>query len=191
MSLLGFCKWLASTPGSAAIHEAVWAYPVFASVHVLALWLLVGMTAALDVRLLGLGMLRVRASDVARWLFPWIAAGFVLMAISGALLFYADPVRYYQNLFFRAKVILLILAGVNAWVFHRAAYRRVAQWDRDPVPPARARVAAVLSLMLWAVIIMSGRMIAYDWFDCDRQPQPPVINFLTGCVADSAVAAAG
>ena len=96
---------------------------------------------------------------------PWTAAGFVLMVISGALLFYAIPVRTFQNIFFRIKVAMLILSGLNVWVFHSGVYRRMAEWDLDPVPPTRARVAAGLSLTLWAGIVVAGRMIAYNWFD--------------------------
>jgi hypothetical protein len=45
---------------------------------------------------------------------------------------------------------------------------------------------AAVSSQLWIGIIFSGRMIAYNWFDCDRQPQPDIINFLTSCVATEA-----
>jgi hypothetical protein len=55
-------------------------------------------------------------------------------------------------------------------------------WDMDGIPPKAARVAATLSLVLWVAIVLSGRMIAYNWFDCDRQPQPAIVNFLTSCV---------
>jgi hypothetical protein len=76
--------------------------------------------------------------------------------------------------------VLLVLAGLNVWLFHSGIYRRVATWDRDAWPPRRARIAGALSLVLWAAIIFSGRMIAYNWFDCGR-PQSDLINFLAGC----------
>jgi hypothetical protein len=87
------------------------------------------------------------------------------MVVSGVLLFYAIPVRTYQNIFFRLKVLMLILAGLNAWVFHSTVYRRVAKWDVDPVTPKRAKLAGAVSLFLWAGIVTAGRMIAYNWFD--------------------------
>ena len=49
---------------------------------------------------------------------PWTNVGFVIMAISGALLFYEEPVRFYGNIFFRLKLIALVLAGINAAIFH-------------------------------------------------------------------------
>ena len=149
------------------------------------LCLFIGTAVLLDLRLLGMTMPRVAVSEVAAGLLPWTLAGFLVTVCSGALLFYANPAARYQNLFFRTKIATLVLAGVNAWVFHNTVYRRVAEWDLAPVPPRRARVAGGLALVLWAVIIMSGRMIAYDWFDCHRQPQPAIVNLLAGCVTDS------
>ena len=48
----------------------------------------------------------------------------------------------------------------------------------------RARRAGLTSLILWAIIVVAGRMIAYNWFDCDKQPQPKVVNVFAGCVVD-------
>jgi hypothetical protein len=165
MSPLAVCEWLASTSGSVALHESLYMYPIVESVHVWSLSLFVGLATMMDLRLLGLTFRRVPSSEVVRRLLPWTAAGFVLMVSSGALLFYAIPVRTYQNIFFRVKVVMLILAGLNVWIFHRGVYRRVAEWDRQAVPPAPARTAAAVSLALWACIIVAGRMIAYNWFD--------------------------
>ena len=183
MSLLGFFDWLATTAGSIALHESHYAYRIVSTVHVVTLSLFVGTAAMLDLRLLGATMRSVPVSEVARRLRPWTAAGFVLMAVSGALLFYANPSPRYLNIFFRAKMAMLVLAGVNAWLFHRNVFPRAAEWDNDPVPPRRARMAGGLALALWALMIVSGRMIAYDWFDCGRQPQPAIINLLEGCVS--------
>jgi hypothetical protein len=98
------------------------------------------------------------------------------------LLFSAIPLRSYQNIFFRTKMVLLAAAGINVWIFHSKVYRRVMTWDVDAKPPRAARIAGALSLTLWVGVIFSGRMIAYNWFDCEKQPQPAIINFLTSCV---------
>ena len=185
MSLLPFCEWLAGTRGSIALHESLYMYPLVESVHVLTLCLFVGMAVMLDLRLLGLTLRRVPVSDVLGRLGPWMGAGFAVMILTGSLLFYAIPVRSYQNIFFRIKMIMLVLAGVNAWVFQMTVHRRVATWDLDATPPRAAKVAGALSLVLWAIIIVSGRMIAYNWFDCDKQPQPWIVNRAAGCVVDA------
>jgi len=110
-----------------------------------------------------------------------LVLGFVLMVISGLLLVYAIPVRSYQNLFFRFKMILLLLASINVLIFHARVYPGIEKWDNDAKPPRAARLAGAMSLALWIGIVVSGRMIAYNWFDCDRQPQPDIINLLTSC----------
>jgi hypothetical protein len=183
MSLLRFCEWLATTSGSIALHESRYTFLILLTVHVLTLCVLVGTAMMVDLRLLGLTLQRVSASEVMTRLLPWTAAGFLLMIVSGALLFYADPVAKYQNLFFRLKMVMLFLTVVNAWVFHRTVYRNVAAWDMAPVPPRGARVAGGVSLALWAVLITLGRMIPYQgyWFDCARQPQSAIVNLLMGC----------
>ena len=182
MSLLHFVEWLAGTSWSIALHESLYLYPLIESTHVLTLTLFVGLTVMLDLRLLGLAMRHVPVSQVTSRLLPWAKAGFVIMVITGLLLFYAIPVRTYQSIFFRAKVAMLLLAGVNVWLFHSRVERSVADWDLAPTTPVAARVAAIVSLLLWAGIVVAGRMIAYNWFDCDIQPQSDFINWAAGCV---------
>jgi hypothetical protein len=181
--LLGFFKWMADTPWSVALHESLYGYPIVESIHVWALCLFVGMAVVLDLRLTGLSFTSVPVSQIAKRILPWTTFGFVVMVISGILLFYAIPVRSYQNIFFRVKLLLLVAAGINAWVFHP---RGVQPWDRDPVPPRSARFAGYASLVLWMTIIFCGRMIAYNWFDCDRPDQSHIISTLAGCEAPEA-----
>ena len=104
------------------------------------------------------------------------------MVISGIVLFYAIPLRTYHNVFFRIKAVLLILAGLNAFVFHHGIYAKVSHWDLA-VPPRPARMTGLCSLLLWAAIVFSGRLIAYNWFDCSK-PQSTVITSIAGCTPD-------
>jgi hypothetical protein len=184
VSLLPFVEWLAETPGSIAIRESLYGYTTLESIHVWGLALFVGFTALLDLRLLGWAMRDLPMSTSARRFFPFMVAGFVVMVVTGLLLFYAIPVRTYHSVWFRMKLLFMIAAGLNAALFHTTVYRKVAEWDLAPVTPRRARVAGAASLVLWTCIIFSGRMIAYNWFDCDRQPQPPIINWAAGCVVE-------
>ena len=166
-SPIGFCHWLEATPGSIALHESIWVYPIVESLHVLSLAVFLGLTVVMDLRLLGASLRGSPVSEVIKRLMPWIIAGFVVIMGTGALLFYADPVKTYQNLFFRLKLLFLVVAGLNAGLFHLMAARTLPGWDLDPKPPARARLAAALSLALWAAIVICGRMMAYNWFDKD------------------------
>ena len=182
VSLLSFLEWLASTEWSVALHESLYMYPLIESTHVLALTVFVGLAVILDLRLLGLILRNVPVSQILSRVLPWTKVGFAVMFTTGLLLFYAIPVRNYQNIFFRVKVVMLILAGINVWLFHTRVERTVPEWDLSPVIPKAARTAAIVSLVLWAGIVVAGRMIAYNWFDCDIQPQPALINWAAGCV---------
>ena len=165
MSLLTFLEWLENTPGSIGIRESILFYPYVETTHVLTLGLFLGMIALWDLRLVGWAFPRVPVSEVGDRLLPWALAGFVIMVISGGLLFYSGPVRAAGNIFFQIKMVMLVLAGVNALVFHKTTYRTVSEWAHETSTPRRARVAGFFSLVLWAGVVVCGRMQAYNWFD--------------------------
>ena len=165
MSFLAFVTWLAETRASVAMSESIWAFPIVESIHVLGLTLFLGMLVLLDLRLTSVVLRDVPVSELAGRIMPWTIAGFAVMVVSGLLVFLNAPVRYYSNIFFRIKIAALILAGLNAWVFHAGIWRKVSIWDRDAVAPFKARLAGGLSLVLWALVVVAGRLIAYNWFD--------------------------
>ncbi len=158
-------EWLEQTPWSVGIRESNWTYPIIETTHVLSLALFLGLISMLDLRLLNIRLRQVPVSEVAGRLLPWAFVGFALMVVSGSLLFYSSPVRAFNNIFFRIKMGMLVLAGINAFVFHTTIYRSVPAWDRLPVTPLRARLAGLASLTLWVGVVVSGRMQAYNWFD--------------------------
>ncbi|HEX4585548.1 MAG TPA: DUF6644 family protein [Burkholderiaceae bacterium] len=166
-SPIGFCHWLEGTQGSIALHESIWVYPIVESLHVLTLFVFLGMTAMLDLRLLGWTMAASPVSQLIRRFMPWMVGGFFVIMATGVLLFYADPVKTYLNIFFRLKLLFMMAAGLNAALFHRMASRTLPRWDREPRPPLRARLAGGLSLALWAATVICGRMMAYNWFNED------------------------
>jgi hypothetical protein len=184
MDFLAFAGWLAETEWSIGLHESQYAYSILESVHVWTMAFFFGLVAMFDLRLLGWIMRSVPVSDVVDRLRPWTIGAFVVMVITGLLLFYAIPVRSYQNIFFRFKMVLLVLAGLNIFLFHSRIHPKIEAMTKNGVPPQAARVAGAISLVLWIGIVFSGRMIAYNWFDCDRQPQTALVNFLTSCDPD-------
>src|SRR6266851_7986213 len=161
MSFARFLHWLYETGFSVTLRESTWVEPIFESVHVLTLTLFFGFSVLLDLRLLGVVLRRRRPSEVLAQLNPWLIAGFAIMIVTGVLLFCGDPVAFYSTIFFRLKMIMLVLAGLNVLVFNRTVGRRVAEWDQDVSAPMGVKVAAILSLVLWIGIIAAGRGIAY------------------------------
>jgi len=165
MSLQVLLESLEASWASVAIRESILFYPLVETTHVLTLCLFLGMTSAWDLRLAGCALRSVPVSQVVNRLFPWAIAGFVLMVISGGLLFLSGPVRASQNIFFQVKMVTIALAGINAFVFHRTVFRWVEEWDEADSIPRRARIAGICSLALWSIVVICGRMQAYNWFD--------------------------
>ncbi len=160
-----FFEWVESTAFSTGIRESIMLYPIIETTHVLTLCLFLGMISMWDLRLLGLTLRTVPISTMEKRVLPWGKAGFVVMVISGMLLFTSTPVRASQNIFFQVKMVMFVLAGLNAMLFHVTVYKKVADWDTQVTLPSKARMAGYLSLFLWAGVVVSGRMQAYNWFD--------------------------
>ncbi|MES2258057.1 MAG: DUF6644 family protein [Pseudomonadota bacterium] len=158
--MLEMCKWLEQTRFAEAIQESEWMFPALESVHVLALTIVMGSIAMLDLRLLGLFSRGRKVTVVSDETLPWTWIAFVCAVFSGAMMFTAKAVSYFQNWPFRFKVLLLALAGINMLYFHFNAYSGVASWNEGATPRA-ARTAAALSLLLWVSIVTLGRWIGF------------------------------
>jgi uncharacterized membrane protein len=173
--------WLDASAWSTLLHESYYMYSWVETTHVLSLTISLGMLFFIDLRMLGMALPQVPATTIARRLQLPMYIGFGLMIITGLLLFYANPVRNAQSVWFRIKFLLLLGAAVNAWVFHYRMKQSVASWDSAPLAPQNIRSAALLSLLFWTLIVVCGRLIAYDWYDCARG-QSGLINVFAGCI---------
>jgi hypothetical protein len=164
MSIHPFLEWLEATPVGVLIKESPWGFPITVAIHIMAMMLSVGTLVWFDLRLLGVGMTGYRASLIYRRLMPWMFTGFALMFITGLMLVTAYATAAYDNLYFRIKVSAMVLAAINAFVYHRHTERRIAEWDDSATPPRGARVAGLVSICVWATVIMAGRMMSYTMF---------------------------
>jgi uncharacterized membrane protein len=117
--------------------------------------------AILDLRLLGWVMRRRPISTVAEKFLPWVWIGFTVMVLSGVILFASEAVKCYNSPFFRVKVILIGVAGLNALIFHKTVFGDIASWDNDTNAPWRARLAGGCSLAVWIGVVAMGRALAY------------------------------
>jgi hypothetical protein len=156
-------EWLDAFPTSIAIRESVYGYPYLLTAHAVTMALFAGLIVMMDLRLLGVAYKRTPLSQVQRQLFPWQMATMVLSALTGALLFYGQPLRYYGKVFFWVKMVLMIGAGLNALAFHYGTYKSIATWDDSPRAPLGARLAGAFSIVLWAGVVIFGRITAYNW----------------------------
>jgi hypothetical protein len=160
-TLLDLCATLEATPMAVEIAQSKWLFPTIETLHVLALVIVFGSIAFLDLRLLGLSRPDRAAAQVAADLLPWTWGGFALAALSGALMFASAATRYFDNVPFRIKMALLALAGLNMVVLHFGAWRQVGRWGTVVPSPAPVRTAAALSLLFWISIVFAGRWIGF------------------------------
>ena len=164
MTLLEVCEWLETTGLAVAIQESLYGFAIVVAVHILGIAASVGTLLWVDLRLLGVALMHRPLNEVYRSLAPWFAAGFGVMLLSGGALFAAFATAAYGNPFFRIKLLLLLLAGVNALMFHRFAAPSPERPDDAGTSSAAARLAGLLSLSIWLGVIVMGRMMSYTMF---------------------------
>lgn len=148
--------------------------------HVLSLMLFAGTIFLVDLRLLGVGFKKTPISVISDRVLPLTVFGFALMLVTGGLLFYAKPLLYYHNLWFRLKLIFLAIAVINIFIFHYKVQVDRDRWDTAVKPPAKARISALVSILSWVIVITFGRFIAYDWYECGK-PLPHWANVAQEC----------
>jgi hypothetical protein len=139
----------------------VLAYPIVLSIHLTCIALFGGMILVTDLRLLGLSFRSLTITEVVTSLRPWKRVGGTIMIAMGLLLATCEAEKYAPNPFFWTKMVVLGLIGVHAHVFRPIVYNKTEELDRSPVIPAKAKAAAILSLVLWTTMFVMGRMIAY------------------------------
>jgi hypothetical protein len=154
MSASSFFEWLTGSPWARAMNGPEWAFPVVQSLHFIGFAFSIGTIAIVDLRLLGLAMRGQTACELAADVDRWTWTGFALMLITGPLMFSADAVAYHNNPSFQFKMICFSLALLFHFTLHRKA-------TRPEVPPAAAKLAGGLSLLLWTAVVAGGRMIAF------------------------------
>jgi Family of unknown function (DUF6644) len=155
--LYSLCELIQNSQIDTSIRESLFVFPIIEATHVLALGLSVGTLVWFDLRLLGVVMPDEPISKLHRQVVP----GFVLMFLSGALLFWANALKAYTSLYFRLKFLFLFLAGWNAIAFEFATKRSIQNWDSAPAIPRKVKLAGLFSIQLWIAVIMFGRATAY------------------------------
>ena len=160
MPLLEAFRWMeANLPGGVYLRESTYGFSILLTVHVVFMCLFLGLIIMMDLRLVGVGNRGTPPAEIQKRLFPWQILGFVVVVISGVLLFYSKPLYYYGKGFFWTKMLLMALAGVNAGVIHLVTHRSEDGWNSGP-----AKAAGAMSLVLWASVLVTGRLIAYEWW---------------------------
>jgi hypothetical protein len=144
---------------AAFVRTAPWVYPAVETTHYVGLAFLVGGIMLIDLRLLGFARSLPVSSMIG--LLPWVWVGFVINVVSGSIMFVYGATNFGANPVFWSKMLFMVLAGVNAFVFSRAAARSGAQWVDSGNVPAFVKAVATASLVLWVCVVTTGRWMAY------------------------------
>ncbi|HEY7337771.1 MAG TPA: DUF6644 family protein [Bryobacteraceae bacterium] len=161
MSLLSFAQWVQSTDLFTSIRTSWYVYPSIMALHLTCIAIFGGMILMGNLRLLGVALRNQPVSSVIGSLRVPKRIGFVLVATCGILLAGSKAEEYYYNAFFWTKMSLLALIFIHGFIFRSSVYNKAAEFDGLKRMPSRAKLAAGLSLLLWAGVACAGRGIGY------------------------------
>ena len=156
-----YLLWLESTALSIWMRESinVFAFPMILSYHTIGMGFVAGLSAAMDLRILGVGR-RVPLLELKRFL-PVLWAGFWLNAASGVLLLIAYPTKAVTNPVFYVKLTCIGFAVAILRSIARSIFQN-PNLDLGEVP-ARGKWLAGASLFCWGGAILAGRLLAYTY----------------------------
>src|SRR5215469_10425589 len=133
-------------------------YIVIECFHIAGFVLVVGMTAIVDFRLLGLILPKQSPEQLASFTAWWMAVGLVVALFTGFMLFSVDPDSYYTNSTFLIKMACLCLAIALNYTIHRRAVL-------PGKSHCRSIIVACISLALWISTVCCGIFIANNLLD--------------------------
>ncbi|MEJ8756898.1 DUF6644 family protein [Pontibacter sp. H259] len=155
----GLWQAIENSQVATTIQQSVWAYPALEIVHFLGIVMLVGPAFLFDLRLLGIaGKLPVKA--LALYLLPWSRRALLLIVPSGLLLFSTNAVALAADPVFIVKLSIIVIAGLNAGIFHFFQFPDTPNWSKEHTPKT-AKIIAIVSIVCWLTVITCGRLLAY------------------------------
>jgi hypothetical protein len=157
--------WLEATPVAQLMQMTAWAFPAVEVIHVIAIVLVYGIIAIVDLRLIGLAGHSRRYADLTDEALHWVWLAFVVALISGSLMFVSQANAYWGNWYFKTKLVFIFFAGINMLIMEFVFSRNRREWGtgRGSIPYP-ARLAGTLSLTFWTVVLVCGRWIGFTMF---------------------------
>ena len=155
MSIL---DWIAANLGY-YVYALPWTWPIMETLHFFGLCLLLGGLLVIDLRLLGVN--RIIPGISVHDLLPFVIFGFAINLVTGVLFFIGDPHRYAPNIAFQLKIVLIVLAGLNALYYQKNLAPEIDGWTEHTEIPMNAKVIGATSLILWFAVLAYGRLIPY------------------------------
>jgi hypothetical protein len=154
-----FLTFCTNTPMGEWVRNSAWAFPFLQSWHFIGMTMLLGVVGSIDLRVLGVAR-AVPLAPLHRFL-PLAFIGFFINLITGICFFCHDPRVYAFNISFRIKMLLIIIAGLNALWFRLGVFLDLERWGPGIEASRLAKVISALSLLIWLAVITAGRYIAF------------------------------
>lgn len=157
MSLLPFFEWCEQSGVGSAIRDSIWLFPVIEAFHLVGLAVLGGAVLIVNLRLLGLVLPGYSVAQLSREALPWMSRSLAVMILSGVPLFLSEAIKCYYSTPFWLKMYSL----AAAIVFSYTVWRYVASNDARG-NGAAAKLTAIVSIALWAIVGWGGRWIGFS-----------------------------
>lgn len=161
MSVVSILQQLHDTQFSTALRESLYMFPLVEGAHLIGLALSVGLIFIIDLRFVGLFIKNVPASEVLSGLRPWLLFGFALTFITGFVLIAAEGPKMWEIPVFPIKILLIVLAGINAIWFEFRYGKSISNWGNGSNFPQGVKLAGWVSLVSWSAVVICGRLIPY------------------------------
>jgi hypothetical protein len=159
MNWAPLAEWLTTTGMHNLMVNIYWMFPLMETLHFTALTVLFGALLVVDGRIIGMGKFINMKAAMA--FIPVAIIAFAVNLLTGIMFLAADPYNYLANSVFQWKMGLIIIAGINALWFWFGEHKELVQLADGQDAPFRAKVIALVSIVLWVLIIIAGRMIPY------------------------------
>ena len=165
-----FALWLSRTWPSVFLQEHnAWAIPTIQSVHIVGIAMVMGSVVMIDLRILGWAGTDQTLGQTVRRFGPWLTGSLWLLLATGILMIVGEPIREFIN-----AVFWVALGTAIAVLFLRGLRRHEQHWERTLTHLPSVRTLAVLTFLIWACVIVLGRLIGYDhvwgdWSPAQRQ----------------------
>jgi hypothetical protein len=158
-----FAVWLSTTPPSVFLQDHnAWAIPAIQSIHIVGIGLVMGSVLMIDLRILGWAWTDQTVRQTTSRFGPWLTGSLCLLLATGILMVIGEPVRELVTFSFWVKMGLVAFGALVATIFQRALRRHDERWEHALVHRRSIKALAVLTFLVWACVIVLGRLIAYD-----------------------------
>lgn len=158
-----FAEWLSTTFLSVFIqnHNA-WVIPTIQSIHIVGIGVVLGSVLMMSLRILGWAGMDQTLRQTANRFGPWLTGALLLMLVTGILMVIGEPVRELITISFWVKMFLVAVATVIAAMFQSRLRKHEQEWEETLVHRKSIQWVTILTFLIWACIIVLGRLIAYD-----------------------------